>query len=106
MIDKLLWLCGGQAAVVQQRSHLAAELVVVLVGWARAGRRRGDLRGPDAGEAGNKNLVAEDEDARDGADGVGRGEVAPRAVLAGDQVLGAQFPDVVGALAGGIAGVA
>ena len=72
MIDKLLSLCCGEAAVVEQGSHLGAERGVVLVGWARACWRWRERWVADCGQAWDEDLVAEEEDASDGANSVGR----------------------------------
>jgi hypothetical protein len=68
MIDKSLLLCGGDAAVVQEFPHLAAELAVVLVGGAGS-RWRAPECGADAGEAGDDDVVTEDDGARDSVSG-------------------------------------
>jgi len=69
-------LCGQEPAVAEQVRHLVAELGVVLVCRGESGWRRADAGGADPGQARDDHLVAEDDDAGDGAGGLGRDVVA------------------------------
>jgi len=89
---------------VEEGLHVDADLLVVAVdlcpgGWFAAGSWA-----VDAGEDGGDDLVAQCEQAGDGAGGWGWYAVAAGPAGFVDQLFAAEFAEVVGGLAGGVGG--